>query len=234
MNRLSIVTPCYNEEDNVDEVYRRVRGTIEGLAGYSYEHIFIDNASTDDTVVRLKVIAASDPRVRIIVNTRNFGHLRSPYHAMLQARGDAVVSLVSDLQDPPELIPDLVRARERGAKVVVAVKVQSEEHGLRFRLRTLGYRILRRLSDIDLVENFTGFGLYDRGVMESTIAGFGCAAVSLLFGFAYFVYKLLFWNSFTVGIARLVFLGIIGEFVGAVHTQVRKRPLMVEKERVNF
>src|SRR3989304_4673278 len=166
MNLISIVTPCYNEEQNVEEVYERVRIVVGKLATYTYEHIFIDNASTDNTVPILKRLAASDPNVKIIVNARNFGHLRSPYHGMLQAKGVAVISLVSDLQDPPELIPSLVRAWELGAKVVVGVKTNSEENAVLFGLRTLGYKILRKISDIDLVENFTGFGLYDLQLLE--------------------------------------------------------------------
>ena len=121
MKTISIVTGCYNEEENVAELIVRVRAVMAGLPDYTYEHIFIDNCSEDRTVAILKQFAAEDPRVKIIVNVRNFGHIRSPYHALLQARGDAVISLVADLQDPPELIPELIRKWEAGYKVVAAI-----------------------------------------------------------------------------------------------------------------
>jgi len=158
---ISIVTACYNEEENVAELYAQVRAVIEGLHGYSYEHLFIDNASTDRTVAILRDLAGRDKRVKVIVNARNFGHIRSPYHALLQARGDAVISIVADLQDPPALIPDFLRKWEEGYKVVLGIKESSEESGLMYALRTLYYRTLRRLSNVELIEHFTGFGLYD-------------------------------------------------------------------------
>ena len=108
MPLISIVTPCYNEEDNVDLLHARVKEQMAGLPHYDYEHIFIDNASQDDTVEKLRTIAARDPRVKLILNTRNFGHIRSPMHAYLQATGDAVIAMAADLQDPPELIPELI------------------------------------------------------------------------------------------------------------------------------
>src|SRR5438034_918753 len=103
MKTVSIVTPCYNEQDNVEELYRQVHAMMASLGRYRYEHIFIDNASTDATVAVLKRLAATDPNIKIIVNARNFGHIRSPIHALLQARGDAIISLVADFQDPPAL-----------------------------------------------------------------------------------------------------------------------------------
>src|SRR5690242_19471650 len=109
MPLLTILTPCFNEEGNVREVYRQVKAVMEPLPGYDYDHLFIDNASTDGTLRILRELAAEDKRVRVIVNTRNFGHIRSPYHGFLQARGDAVISIVADLQHPPELIPRFVR-----------------------------------------------------------------------------------------------------------------------------
>lgn len=309
MKRISIITPCYNEEDNVQDVYNQVKEVMGSLVEYTYEHIFIDNCSTDHTVSILRSIAERDRNVKVIVNARNFGHIRSPYHAILQATGDAVISIVADLQDPPHLIRDFIAKWEQGYKVVIGVKNKSEESWLFFNLRKLYYKLLRRLSDIDLVENFTGFGLYDRQVIDTlkciddpypyfrgliaeigferaaidyvqpvrkkgrtknnfytlfdmallgmtnhskvplriaTLAGFISAGLSFLVGLSYFVYKLLFWSSFTVGIApvvvglfffssvQLFFLGIAGEYIGSIYTQVRKRPLVVEKERINF
>jgi len=306
---ISVVTACYNEEDNVAEVYRQVKDVFDGLPGYTYEHIFIDNASRDNTVGILREIAAADKRVKVIVNSRNFGHIRSPYHAVLQAKGDAVIGIVADLQDPPAMIKDFIAKWEEGYKVVLGIKEKSEESRLFFLLRGLYYKVLRRLSDVELIEHFTGFGLYDRQVVEvlrgiedhypylrgliadigfesakityhqptrkrgitknnfytlfdiamlgltsytkvplrlATIFGFGCSALSLAVALAYFIYKLLFWKSFTLGVAPLIIglfffasvqlfcLGVIGEYIGAVHTQVLKRPLVVEKERINF
>ncbi len=309
MRMLSVVTACFNEEDNVEELYRRVRAQVEALGRYGYEHIFIDNASTDRTVEILKRIAAEDRNVKIIVNARNFGHIRSPFHALMQARGGAVISIVADPQDPPEMLPELVAKWEEGFEVVLCVKRASEETAAMFWLRKAYYAVVERLSEIPTIQNFTGFGLYSRRVMDEvrrygdpnpyfrgmiaeiglpwheipydqpvrkrgitknnfytlydlamlgitnlskvplrlvTALGFVTAAGALLTGLAYFVYKLMFWHDFEVGLAPLVIgmfflgavqliaLGIIGEYVGAVHTTVQRRPYVTERERVNF
>ena len=122
---ISIVNPCYNEIENIDELYARTKAVMEKHAAYDYEQIIIDNCSTDGTRDRLRKIAAADPHVKLIFNTRNFGHIRSPYHALLQAQGDAVLLLASDLQDPPEMISKFIAEWERGIKVVVGVKPKS-------------------------------------------------------------------------------------------------------------
>ena len=306
---VSIVTPCFNEEANVREVCDRVRQVMERIGRFEYEHIFIDNASRDHTVAILKTVALADRRVKIIVNARNFGHLRSPVHGMMQARGDAVVLLFSDLQDPPELIEQMINEWEQGTLMVLGIKNTSDENGLMFWIRTKYYRLVNRLADLETYENFTGFGLYDRRVMDIvqsindpypyfrgiiaeiglphvklfynqkrrargitknnfytlydlamlgitnfskvplrllTFFGFGCALLSILISLGYTIYKLLFWNRFSVCIAPLVIaifffgsvhlisLGILGEYVGAIHTQVLRRPLVTERERVNF
>jgi len=306
---ISIVTACYNEEENVREVYERVRKAMAALPGCDYEHIFIDNASKDRTVPILRELAKEDKRVKVIVNFRNFGSVRSPCHAILQARGDAVISLVADLQDPPELIKEFVAKWEQGYKAVMAVKSKSEEPPIIFAIRKGYYRLLRRLSDVELVENATGFGLYDKQILDilrklddpypyfrgqiaeigfevakveftqprrkrgitkhnfytlfdfallgmtshskvplrlAMMLGFASAALSLLVALFYLVYKLVFWNSFQLGLAPLVvgifffssvqlfFLGLVGEYVGSIHTHVRHMPLVIEKERINF
>ena len=166
MKTISIITPCYNEELNVRELYARVRDAIASLGNYRYEHIFIDNASTDNTLGVLKVIAAMDRNVKVIRNTRNFGHIRSPMHAFHQATGDVVIGIVADLQDPPEMIVDMVRHWEAGTPVVIGVKVASDESSLMFWIRKRYYRMVNRLSGIETYENFTGFGLYDRKVVD--------------------------------------------------------------------
>jgi glycosyltransferase involved in cell wall biosynthesis len=166
MKTISVVTPCYNEEGNVREVYERVHAVMVKLGRYRYEHIFIDNASTDGTVDELRAIAGLDRNVKVIVNTRNFGHIRSPFHALCEASGDAVICLMSDLQDPPELLEDMIREWEKGVPIVIAVKEESDENPLMFWVRKQYYRLVNRLSNIETYENFTGFGLYDRTVMQ--------------------------------------------------------------------
>lgn len=309
MKRISIVTPCYNEEDNVEEVYTQVKAIFSQLEGYDYEQIFIDNASKDQTVGILKGIASKDKNVKIIVNARNFGHIRSPYHALLQASGDAAILLVADLQDPPSLIKDFIQKWEEGYKVVLGVKHQSEESPAMFLVRRMYYNFINRVSEIELTKNNTGFGLYDKQVLTilkeindpypyfrglisdigfesykieyvqparkrgitknnfytlydiamlgitnhskiplrlAALLGFAMSALSFLVAIGYLIAKLIFWNYFSLGIAPLViglflfssvqlfFIGIIGEYIGSIHTQVLKRPLVTEKERINF
>ena len=166
MKTISIVTACYNEEENVQLLYERVRSVMAGETGYRYEHLFIDNASEDSTVSILKRIAAQDRSVKIIVNARNFGWIRSPTHGLFQATGDAVISMVADLQDPPEMIPQMLREWEKGYAMVLCIKRSSAERSLMFWLRTRYYRLAERLSSIKTIQNFTGFGLFDRRVMD--------------------------------------------------------------------
>ena len=130
MKTISIVTGCFNEEENVEELYTRVRNVMAEVGRYRYEHIFIDNASKDRTADILRVLAMRDRNVKVILNTRNFGHIRSPYHALLQCRGDAVIGMAADLQDPPELIPLFLEKWREGYKVVLGVKEASEESPL--------------------------------------------------------------------------------------------------------
>ena len=163
---ISIVSGCFNEAENITEFVSRVRAAVESLPGYTYEVIIIDNASTDDTRAVLTRLAASDSRLKIIFNARNFGAVRSGYHALLQAQGDAVVAMASDLQDPPELIPEFVAKWEAGYKIVLAVKTDSRESRLFYLLRTAYYSTVKRLADIEITPHSTGFGLYDRRVVD--------------------------------------------------------------------
>ncbi len=306
---ISIVTPCYNEEENVEDLHIQITQIMSELSGYEFEHIYIDNASTDRTVPILRRLAAADKRVKVIINARNFGHIRSPFYGLMQAHGDAVIGMASDLQDPPQLIKEFIKKWEEGYKVVMGIKSRSKETWFIFALRTIYYRILGKLSDIRLVENFTGFGLYDRQIVEvlrriddpypyfrgliadigfeaakikfiqpkrkrgitknnfytlfdmamlglanntkvplrlAIMFGFLVASISFAVGLFYLLYKLFNWQSFEVGLAplvvglsflggvQLIFLGIIGEYVGAIYTQVLHRPLVIEKERINF
>lgn len=309
MKLISVVTPCYNEEANVAELHQRVQAAMALAGDVDYEHIFIDNASTDGTVRVLREIGVADRRVRIIVNARNFGHIRSPYHAILQASGDAVLLIVADLQDPPELIPEFVRRWREGHRIVVGVKSQSSESKAMFAIRRAYYGFLARIGEHALIRNFTGFGLYDRQVVEAlrelrepypyfrglisevgfepvqieylqpvrrrgitknnfyslydmamlgitshskvplrlaTMGGFFLSVVSFGVAMAYLVVKLAYWDSFSLGVApiliglfflfsvQLFFIGLLGEYIATIHTRVMNRPLVTEKERINF
>jgi glycosyltransferase involved in cell wall biosynthesis len=166
MKRISVVTPCFNEEENVADVCNQIKAVFAHLDGYEYEHIFIDNASTDETVAILKSLAQVDKRIKIIVNARNFGHIRSPFYAMLQTQGDAVILMASDLQDPPALIKDFIQQWEAGFKIVVGVKPSSQEAFPMSAIRRAYYELITKIADLRLIKNFTGFGLYDRAVIN--------------------------------------------------------------------
>lgn len=305
---ISIVTPCYNEEDNIDELCHRITSVMEALP-YDYEHICIDNSSTDSTVSKIKAKAALDKRIKLIVNARNFGHIRSPHHGILQSSGDACIWIASDLQDPPEMIAEFIKKWEQGFKIVLAVKPESDEASIMFWLRKTYYRVLARISEVQMVQNATGAGLYDRAVIEilrsindpypyfrgllceigfpiatvpfkqprrqrgvtknnwytlydiamlgvtnhskvplrlMTISGFILAFLSLLTALFFLIAKLIFWNAFQLGTAPILigifffgavqafFIGLLGEYIGSIHTQVRNMPLVVEMERINF
>jgi polyisoprenyl-phosphate glycosyltransferase len=163
---ISVVTPCFNEDGNIVEVYSQVKRIIENqLPEYEYEHIFIDNASTDNTIELLKGIAKTDKNVKIIINSRNFGHIRSPVYGMMQAKGDVVISLVSDLQDPPQMIVDFLHKYEDGYNIVLGIKKSSQENSVMFSIRRLYYKLLKKISNVEIFENYTGFGLYDKKSM---------------------------------------------------------------------
>lgn len=164
--KISFISPCFNEQDNVNDLYERVSAIWSQNPQFDYEFVIIDNASTDDTVKRLKKIASIDSRVKIIVNTRNFGHIRSPYWGILQTTGDATIYMASDLQDPPELAMDFIAEWEAGYKIVLATKPVSEGNQFVHFLRRLYYRVLDKISDIQIVRDATGFGLYDRKVLD--------------------------------------------------------------------
>ena len=168
MKFISIVTPCLNEEGNIREIYTRIKAVFDNLPDYKYEHIFIDNASDDKTIEILKEIAKEDKNIKIIINTRNFGQVRSPMHAILHAKGDAVISLCSDLEDPPELIPEFIKKWEEGHKLVLGIKKSTKDSFLMFLCRKIFYRLMEILSDsgVKQIKNFTGFGLYDKEIIE--------------------------------------------------------------------
>lgn len=164
------VLPCYNESGNILPLYERITAAFATIPDQRYTLLFIDNASTDSTVAEIKQLAAQDQRVQLIVNARNFGVLRSGLHGFLSAPGDALITMVTDLQDPPEMIPTFIRHWREGFKVVIGIKPESHENPLMFLVRRAYYRLVGRLSEVPLIENFTGFGLYDREVVEQVRA----------------------------------------------------------------
>jgi glycosyltransferase involved in cell wall biosynthesis len=163
---ICIVSPCYNESSNVEELYARVSEIWRRYPQYNFNYLFIDNASQDDTVEKLRMLSKNDSRVKVIVNTRNFGHIRSPYYGIIQSEGDATIYLASDLQDPPELIPGFIEEWERGYKVVLATKPTSSIGGLMHTIRKSYYRFLDAISEVPLTKDTTGFGLYDKVVLD--------------------------------------------------------------------
>jgi glycosyltransferase involved in cell wall biosynthesis len=308
MIKISIVTPTFNEEENIQKLCLGIKVQMEQL-NIDYEHIVIDNSSTDKTIDILKEICSKNKRVKVIINTKNFGHIKSPFHGILQSTGDACILLASDFQDPLDLIPIYIKKWQNGSKIVLGKKITSEENSLIFSIRKFFYKFLNKISETKLTENTTGSGIFDisiisqlkkindpypylRGLLNElseeidiiefnqpkrlagvtknniftlydigmlgiikhsraplrfvTFLGFVLSFFSLITAFIYFIYKIIFWNSFEVGIAPLVIgifgfasiqvllLGIIGEYVGILLIHIRNLPLVIEKERINF
>ena len=312
MKKISLISSCYNEEENLDTLYDRVIKAIEPYSNnYEFEYILLDYGSCDNTEGKLRELAQKDKRIKVILNARNFGHIRSPYYGMVQCSGDAIIYLASDLQDPPELIGDFIKKWEEGYKIVLGKKTQSEESFPMFMIRTAYYELISRIADDDtsLVKNCTGFGLFDRCVIDiikqlddpypyirglicdigfekafveykqpsrrrgisknnfyslydnamigivkhskvplrlMTFLGFGLSFLSLGVAVFYFILKLMFWNEFALGLAPIIIslfflgsvqlfcMGVLGEYIGAIYTRVNKKPVVVEKERINF
>lgn len=162
MKTISIVVPCYNEEENVIPLSRAITALFEKeLADYRYELIFIDNDSRDRTRELLRGLCQSDPDIKAIFNAKNFGQFNSPYYAMLQTSGDCTILLAADFQDPVEMIPQYVREWESGYKIVIGIKKSSQENKFMYWLRGCYYKLIKKLSDVEQIEQFTGFGLYD-------------------------------------------------------------------------
>lgn len=307
--KISIVTPGYNEAENLEDLSLAIKNIMQEFPDFEYEHIYIDNASTDNSADLLRDMAAKDKNFKVILNARNFGHIRSPYHGLMQSTGDAAVIMASDLQDPPALVSEFIREwKAHRTPICIGIKETSDE-GMFFYLRRLYYWILAKISDSPQIQNFTGFGLYDRKVLDvlrkykdpypffrgmiaeigfkrrefafkqplrkrgitknnfltlwdigmlgmtsysklplrmATFFGFFVGFISFVLGFSYLVYKLMYWDRFELGMApvvlgifflgsiQLFFLGMVGEYVGAIYTQVKERPLVVEAERINF
>ena len=167
MKKISVLIPCYNEEENVVPISEAVIGIItKELPQYDYELVFIDNDSTDKTRELLRMLCAKNPKIKAIFNARNFGQFNSPYYGILQVTGDCVISMVADFQDPVELIPKYVHEWENGYKIVIGIKTSSKENPVMYWLRSCYYKLIRKLSDVEQIEHFTGSGLYDRQFIE--------------------------------------------------------------------
>jgi dolichol-phosphate mannosyltransferase len=306
---ISILSPCYNEEDNIDELYRRVVRVLDALTDYNFEFLFIDNSSTDNTVEKIKAIIDLDKRIKLIVNIRNFGHLRSPYWGMLQTKGEATICMASDLQEPPELIPQFIAAWESGFKLVMGTKPSSTTNPAIHFLRRSYYRMLDGISDVSITRDMNGFGLYDKCVLDeirkindpypylrglvcelgfpikaieyiqptryrgttknnfytlydmallgivshsmlpirlSAFTGVFVGLISVLASFVLLIMKIIWWDLFAAGTASILvlmfmmfgvvmfFIGILGEYIGVIHNFAKRRPIVVEKERINF
>ncbi len=309
---ISIVSSAYNEQDNIEELCKQVKQVCMQLQEkYEYEQILLDNGSTDNTAQKLKELAQQDKHIKVIINTRNFGHIRSPYYGILQAKGDIVILIASDLQEPISLIPKFIEQWEHGYKVVLGQKISSKENKIMFLLRTCYYKLLNLFNDsgTKLLEHCTGFGLYDKEVIDklrtlnepypylrglicelgynltciqfcqdkrkkgitknnlytlydmamlaftnyskvplriAVICGFILSVLSFCLAIFYLIFKLLFWYNLPIGIApvlisiffffsvQLFFIGILGEYLNTILNQVQNRPLVIEKERINF
>lgn len=309
MKHIAVVTPVFNEKENIAELILSVRNVFSNLKGYEYTHLFIDNSSTDGSRELLKELCDKHENVRAIVNSRNFGYVRSSFYGLITPEADATILLACDFQEPPELIVQFLEKWEEGELVVGGIKVKSDESKIKRFLRTAYYKFVNSLSDVELIDHYFDFGLYDRSVIEelreisdvkpylrglipelgysvskvefrqlkrkrgktkqnwyelfdtvmlgltsqskvplrlATIVGFSAAFVSFISGVYYLIRKLISWDSFEMGIAPLVIgvffmssillitIGIVGEYIGSIHTQSLKRKHVVEKERFGF
>lgn len=307
--KISICSGAYNEGENIQLFYDRVLAQLKKFPEYDYEFILADNKSTDNTREVMRRIASVDKHVKCIFNSNNFGALRSGYNTYLNATGDAIIALVSDLQDPPEVIPQFILKWQEGFDVVCGIKSRYCGSVTGSFLRKFYYFLLNSISEIPLIQNFQGFALYDRKVLNAmkqyhesvpytrglvseigfkrceipylqekrkngrssynllnyydfamtgfinysklplrlaVFSGFTLGFISFLIAMAYLLLKLMFWDTFSFGIApimigmfffgsiQLIFIGILGEYIGAIWTQVKNKPLVIEEERINF
>lgn len=309
MKKISIFTPCYNEEGNIEELYKTITETMKKLPQYDYEYVIIDNCSTDNTPMILRSIAKKDKRVKVIFNLRNFGPSRSGSYGFFQTSGDCSICLAADFQDPPEMIPEFIKKWEEGSKVVWGKKKSSDERKAMFNVRKAYYKIIKSISDNEQYEDVTGFGLYDKEVMDllreysgptpnfrnmisefgyeiafieyhqpvrrsgkssytiwkyinvaindmvntskvplriGTYVGMVIAFFSILVALFNVILKIIYWDSYSAGTATLtaglfflgaiqiIFIGVVGEYVGEILTRMNRHPRVVEKERLNF
>jgi glycosyltransferase involved in cell wall biosynthesis len=167
MKKVSILIPCYNEEENVVPMSEAIVNLFEKeLTQYDYELMFIDNDSNDGTRALLRNICAQNPKIKAIFNAKNFGQFNSPYYGILQTTGDCTISMVCDFQDPIELIPRYLEEWEKGYKIVIGIKTSSKENKIMYHLRSLYYKLIKKFSNVEQIEHFTGSGLYDRDFVK--------------------------------------------------------------------
>ena len=167
MKKISVLIPCYNEVENAGPISKAVTDIIEKeLPQYDYELVFIDNDSTDGTRDVIRELCRQNPKIKAIFNARNFGQFNSPYYGMLQVTGDCVIEMVADFQDPVEMIPKYVHEWEKGYKIVIGIKTSSKENKVMYWLRTCYYKVIKKMSEVEQIEHFTGSGLYDREFIE--------------------------------------------------------------------
>lgn len=307
--KISVCSGTYNEEKNIREFYNRVLEQLKKFPQYDYEFVVSDNCSTDRTRDIMREIAAEDKNFKCIFNANNFGPDRSTSNSRHQATGDAVIMIVSDLQDPPEYIETFIKKWEEGYRIVCGVKNEYSGNIVTNLFRKAYYWILDHYSETKIIRNFHGFGLFDRKVVDTMkqfndpvpfprgmiaeigfkrcevlynqhsrkagkssynlfsyynhamvgivnyskfplrlaiFSGIMIAILSMITALGYLLYKLLNWDSFQVGVAplviglfffsaiQLIFIGILGEYIGAIYSQVKNRPLVIEEEKINF
>jgi len=307
---ISIVTPTYNEDLNIEKLIHEIKKIMDSLRSqYDYEHIVIDNKSTDNTINILKKIAKKDKNLKIIINSRNFGHIRSPFYGLLQTKGDAVIFFNADFQDPPEMILDYIKSWEKGYNISLGQKTKTNEFFIMKYLKKFYYKSLNAISKVNLPLYTTGSGIYDKKIIDlfrqindpypylrglvaefedeinlipfeqpkrlrgktknnfftlydyvmlglvkhSSIPlrlviffGFISSLFSFVAAFIYFFYKLIYWQSFEVGIGPIIIgmffffsltiflIGLIGEYILSILSYSQNLPLVIEKERINF
>ena len=306
--KISIVTPTFNEVENIEKIYLEIKKKINEI-NCDYEHLIIDNNSTDGTIDKIRQLAQTDKNLKIIINAKNYGHVRSPFYALLQTNSDATILMASDFQDPIDLIPKYIEKWKNGKKIVLGQKISSEENKIKYSIRTLFYNFLNKISEFELPKNTTGSGIFDKSIIDKlkkindpypyfrglitelgeeittiqfrqplrksgitknnlltlydigmlgivkhsrkplrfmTLLGFLASIASLVVGIIYLFYKLLFWNSFSLGLAPIIIgiffvsavqitlLGLVGEYIGVILLHQRNMPLVIEKERINF
>lgn len=310
MKKISVLIPTYNEEKNVVPLSEEIINIFNNeLNNYKYEIIFIDNYSNDNTRLNIIKLCKENKNIKAIFNAKNFGWTKSPYYGLLQMTGDCVICMVADFQTPPKMIVDFVREWESGYKIVIGIKNKSKENPIMYFIRSIYYKLIKYISETEHIEQFMGFGLYDkefinvlknlddcypyfRGIVAelgykikkinyeqqkrkfgksksnlymlydyamlgivsyskivmrlSTMIGFLFSFLSFLSGLIYFVYKIIYWELFYIGIAPLIigvffigsiqlfFIGLLGEYILNINTRIMKRPLVIEEKRINF
>lgn len=311
MKKISIGIACYNEEENIEQMYDALTKQMQLLPDYDYEIIFEDNNSQDASQDILRKIASQDKHVKVILNMTNFGPMRSGTNCMASVSGDVYMGLPCDFQEPPEMLPEFIKYWEEGYDIVWGQKNKSQENPMKYFLRKIYYKIIKMLSDYPQLEQVTGFGVMDRRVLDTVLRtklqdpevsirhlvaeygfnikllpytqrkrlhgkssynvsryfsfaitslcntsvkplrmmvvfGMFAALVSLICAIAYFVYKLRYWNSFDLGLAPIIIglfffssvqlfcIGILGEYIGIILRKTMDKPVVLEKERINF